>query len=169
MEWILVFVVGLALVISELFLHPGTIIPGLIGFVLILISLVMAMVDLYPGTPTLPTLPQLRLPLENLTIALGASLVIAAILARFLPKTPIYRALVSQSASGVTSVAEQEQEQAARVGQTGVAISNLRPGGKAQFGDAILDVITQGEMISKGQMVRIIRFSGPEGVVELAV
>ncbi|MDB6015856.1 MAG: hypothetical protein JWR19_345 [Pedosphaera sp.] len=167
MEWIIVFVVGFGLVLGELLLHPGTIIPGLIGFGLILISLVMAMVDWYPGMPTLPTLPQLRLPLENLTIALAASLVIGAILARFLPKTHIYRSLVSQSASGVASVAAQEQEQAARVGQTGVAISNLRPGGKAQFGDQILDVITQGEMIPKGSTVRILRHSGAEAVVEL--
>ena len=63
---------------------------------------------------------------------------------------------------------EQELQQASRLGQTGVAISNLRPGGKAQFGEQILDVITQGEMITKGQPVRIIRHSGAEAVVELA-
>ena len=51
MEWIIVFVIGLALVLSELFVHPGTILPGLIGFLLILVSLVMAMVDMYPGKP----------------------------------------------------------------------------------------------------------------------
>jgi membrane-bound serine protease (ClpP class) len=168
MEWIIVFVIGLVLVLSELFLHPGTIIPGLVGFVLILVSLVMAMVDMYPGTPALPSLPQLKLPLENLTIALTCSLLLAAILARFLPKTPLFRALVSQGASGVTSSVNQELQQASRLGQTGVAISNLRPGGKAQFGEQILDVITQGEMISKGQPVRIIRHSGSEAVVELA-
>ncbi len=168
MEWILVFIVGFALVLSELFLHPGTILPGLIGFVLILVSLVMAMVDMYPGTPSLPTMPQLELPFKNLGIAFGSSLVIALVLARFLPKMPVYRTLVSQTASGVTSVLEQEAQQSAQIGQTGVAISNLRPGGKAQFGDQILDVITQGEMIAKGKSVRILRHSGTEAVVELA-
>src|SRR5437879_13831694 len=66
MEWILVFVVGLALVVSELFVHPGTILPGLAGLFLIVVALVMAMVDRYPGRPALPTLPQLELPLRNL-------------------------------------------------------------------------------------------------------
>ncbi|MDB6108886.1 MAG: hypothetical protein JWR69_636 [Pedosphaera sp.] len=168
MEWIIVFVIGLALVFSELFLHPGTILPGLVGFLLILVSLVMAMVDMYPGTPSLPSLPQLKLPLQNLTIALTCSLVIAAILARFLPKTPMFRTLVSQGASGVTSVVELEQQQASHLGQIGVAVSNLRPGGKAKFGEQLLDVITQGEMISKGQPVRILRYSGSEAVVESA-
>ncbi len=166
MEWVIVFVIGLALVISEFFVHPGTILPGLVGMALILVSLVMAMVDMYPGTPAMPTIPQIKLPVENLMISLVSSLVIMIILARILPKTPVYRNLVSQGASGVVSEKAQLQQQASRIGQQGVAVSNLRPGGKAQFGDEILDVITQGEMISQGQKVRIVGNSGTEAVVE---
>jgi membrane-bound serine protease (ClpP class) len=166
MEWVLVFVVGLALIISEFFVHPGTILPGLVGAILIFIALVMAMVDMYPGTPALPTLPQIELPVQNIVIAFGVSLVIMAVLARFLPKTSIYRRLVSQGASGEAAVVEQQREQASRLGEKGVAISNLRPGGKAQFGNDIVDVITQGEMIEKGQAVRIIGYSGAEAIVE---
>ncbi len=166
MEWVIVFVIGLGLVISEFFVHPGTILPGLIGAALIFISLIMAMVDMYPGTPMMPTLPQLEFPLENLGIALGGSLVIGLILARVLPKTPVYRTLVSQTASGDATILEQKQQQATRIGQQGVALSNLRPGGKAKFGEDIIDVITQGEMISKDQPVRIISYSGTDAVVE---
>ncbi len=168
MEWIIVFVIGLALILSELFLHPGTILPGVIGLILIVIALVMAMVDIYPGTPMLPSLPQLKWPLENLVIALVSSVIIAIILARFLPHTPIYRTLVSQGVSGGTVEKELQQQQAAHIGQIGAAISNLRPGGKARFGEQVIDVITQGEMIAKGQPVRILRYSGAEAVVELA-
>ncbi len=166
MEWILVFVVGLALVISELFVHPGVILPGLIGLLLIFVALVMAMVDMYPGMPSLPTMPQLSLPFRNLGIALGSALVTMLILSRILPKTNMYRNLVSQTASGDLTVVAQQKEQAAQIGQTGVAISNLRPGGKAQFGNNIMDVVTQGEMISKGESVRIIGHSAAEAIVE---
>jgi membrane-bound serine protease (ClpP class) len=166
MEWVIVFIIGLALVISELFVHPGVILPGIVGMLLILVSLVMAMVDMYPGTPSLPTLPQIKLPMQNLAIAGGGSIVIMLILARILPKTPLYGALVSNTASGVTSVAAQQQQQSSRVGQQGVAVSNLRPGGKAQFGNDILDVITQGDMVPKGKAVRIIGHSGAEAIVE---
>lgn len=168
MEWVIVFIIGLALVISEFFVHPGTILPGLAGAILIFIALVMAMVDMYPGTPVFPTLPQVELPVRNIIVAMGVSMVIMALLAKFLPKTSIYQRLVSQGASGETVMAKQQREQASRVGEKGVAISNLRPGGKAQFGNDILDVITQGEMISKGQTVRIIGHSGTEAVVESA-
>lgn len=45
---------------------------------------------------------------------------------------------------------------ALQVGQTGVAISYLRPGGKAQFGSLILDVMTDGEVVKKGKRVAVI-------------
>ena len=35
------------------------------------LALVMATVDLYPGMPSLPTLPQLRIPLNDLALAWG--------------------------------------------------------------------------------------------------
>jgi membrane-bound serine protease (ClpP class) len=88
------------------------------------------------------------------------------LLARFLPETPIFRRLVSTTASGELSTAAAEVVRASRVGQVGVAISQLRPGGKAQFGDEIIDVITQGELLQKGSRIRIIGHSATESVVE---
>ncbi len=168
MEWVLVFILGLVLVALELFLFPGTLILGLAGAGLMLVALVMAMVDVYPGMPTLPSLEQLRPRVVSLLITFGGSAVGIWLLSLILPKTSLYGRLVSQSASGVASVAEATQRQEQRIGQVGVALSSLRPGGKAQFGDQILDVITQGDLIAKGQRVRIIAHSGTEAVVELA-
>jgi membrane-bound serine protease (ClpP class) len=165
-EWILVFIVGVALLASELFVHPGTILPGLFGATLIVVSLVMGMVDVYPGGPLVPTLPQFRLPLQQLVLALAIATIIILLLMRYFPKTPLYNVLISQSASGVQSDLQRREKQISRKGQVGVAISALRPGGKAQFGDEIVDVITQGDMISKGEKVRVIGSSGTEAIVE---
>ena len=164
--WAMVFVVGLILVLLELFVFPGSLIVGIGGAVLMLVAIVMGMVDMYPGTPRVPTLPQLQLPLRDLGIALVGTTVIGLILARFLPKTPFFQKLVSQTVSGVSSVAAQEVQQEARIGQIGVAISQLYPGGKAKFDDQILDVITQGELVEKGRPVKIIGHTGPDAVVE---
>jgi membrane-bound serine protease (ClpP class) len=126
----------------------------------------MGMVDMYPGAPLLPRLPDLQAPLRDLSVAVIVSLVIAVILAPFLPRTPFFRQLVSQTASGVRSVAALEAQQEARVGQTGVTISQLYPGGKARFGEQLLDVVTRGEMVEKGRPVKIIGHNGPNAVVE---
>jgi membrane-bound serine protease (ClpP class) len=165
-EWPALFVVGLILVVLELFVFPGVVVLGLAGAGLMLITLIMAMVDLYPGMPAIPTLPQLSLPLRDLTYAFLGTVVLLLLLGRFLPKTTVYHALVSHSASGMESVQTQASTQANQVGREGVALSVLRPGGKAQFGDTILDVMTQGELLPKGARVRIIAHSGREAVVE---
>ncbi len=163
--WILAFVVGILLIALELFVFPGTFIAGILGAMLVLVALVMAMVDVYPGTPSLPSLPQLQLPLRDLSIAAIGSLVIALVLARFLPKTTLFNRLVSQGASGETSVAVHEAQQSTRVGKIGVAVAPLCPGGKARFDDELLDVITRGEMIARGQRVKIIGHTGPNAIV----
>lgn len=164
--WVLVFIVGVILVALELFVFPGTLIAGIIGAVLMLVALIMGMVDMYPGAPLLPTFPDLQDSLRDISVAVVVSFVIGLILAPFLPKTPFFRQLVSQTASGVSSVAALEAQQEARVGQFGVAISQLYPGGKARFGDQLLDVVTRGEMVEKGRTVKIIGHNGPNAVVE---
>ena len=60
----------------------------------------------------------------------------------------------------------QNSEKNSRLGEIGVTVSPLRPGGKAQFGSEILDVISQGEMIQRGTRVKILGFSGHEAIVE---
>jgi membrane-bound serine protease (ClpP class) len=165
MEWLLVFALGLVLVALEFFLFPGTIFVGLAGAGLMLLALVMAMVDVYPGGPTLPSFGQLRLPMTQILLAMLGAIAAAWGLGLVLPKTPLYGRLVSATTSGDRSVAEQNRVQLARVGQVGVTTSPLRPGGKARFGDQILDVISQGELVARGQQVKIIGHSGSEAIV----
>ena len=169
-EWVVVFILGLALIAVELFVYPGTIIIGLLGATLMLAALIMAMVDLYPATtpgvlPSMPSFDKFQLPLQNLGIAtLGGGLAIwlASLL---LPKTPMYRAMVSQSASGMQTEALLDAKQKSLLGQIGVTTSALRPGGKAQFGEQIIDVISQGEMLPKGTRVQVTGSSGAEAIV----
>ena len=120
-----------------------------------------------PGIlPAMPNFDKFELPLQNLGIAtLGGGLAIW-IASLILPKTPMYRAMVSQSASGMQTEASIEAQQTSRKGQIGVTISALRPGGKAQFGEEIIDVISQGEMLPRGTRVRVIGSSGSESIVE---
>src|SRR6185369_8165053 len=147
LEWVAVFVVGLALLALELFAFPGTTALGLTGTALMFVALIMAMVDVYPGMPALPTFKMLELPLRDLFIAFLGGAVAVLVLSQWLPKTSFYGKLVSQNTSGVITEAKLDRQQVSRLGQVGVAISALRPGGKAQFGDEVIDVISQGELI----------------------
>ncbi len=165
-EWVAVFALGIILIAVELFVFPGTLALGLTGAALVLISLLMAATDLYPGTSLVPTLPQLRLPVRNFAIAALIAIAAGWALGAVLPRTPAYRMLVSIGTSGSLTDSVRVQRQVAELRREGVAISTLRPGGKAQFGEDALDVMTQGEMIARGARVRIIGHSGTQAIVE---
>lgn len=165
-EWIALFVLGVVLIGLEIFVFPGTLALGLSGALLLLIALVMATVDFYPGMPAFPSLPQLQLPMRNLTLAALMAALGIAVLGALLPRTPAYHTLVSQGTSGAALAEVQRREQSAQVGWEGVALSVLRPSGKVQFGEQVLDVITQGDLIDRGTRVRIVAHSGRDPVVE---
>ncbi len=165
-EWIAVFVLGVTLVILELFVFPGTIVLGVSGAGLVLLSLVMAGVDFYPEAPRVPTLElDLGRQFLRIGIAVAGAIAVGALLARLLPSVPLFNAMVSSSASGQETEEQLGKQQVAQIGMTGVAVSPLRPGGKARFGEQFLDVITEGESIEKGTPVRIIAHSGAQPVV----
>ena len=176
-EWMLVFVVGVILLALEFFVFPGTVALGVTGAVLMVAAIVMALVDLYPGVPSSPggvSWPTLAGPTrESLANATRVLLIAATGIAlsvwlasKLLPKTSFYSALVSHGASGAATSAAFAQQENTMVGKTGVTISALRPSGKAQFGDAIIDAMSQGDLIERGRAVRIIAFSAGTAVVE---
>jgi membrane-bound serine protease (ClpP class) len=164
--WIVLFILGIVLVLVELLLVPGTFIAGISGVMLMLVALIMGMVDVYPGAPAVPALPDLKAPLRDLSLAVLIALGAVLILARYLPETSIYHKLVSESASGVQSVAAVETRNVSRLGKTGLTVTNLSPGGKARFDEDLVDVVTRGERIEKGRHVRIIGHSGADAVVK---
>jgi membrane-bound serine protease (ClpP class) len=166
LEWTVVFVIGLALFILELFVFPGTLLIGFIGAGLMLAALVMAMVDVYPGMPMFPAFGLVRESLFNVLLTIAAAIIVMIVLSRYLLKTPLFNRLVAQGASGTRSAARIVQTQSTMLGELGVALSTLRPGGKAQFGQKFVDVITQGDLIERGAKVRIVGFSGSDAVVE---
>lgn len=166
-EAVVIFSIGVLLVLGELFLHPGTMIPGLVGVLMIFGSLVWAMVDHWPGTPAMPTSEELRRPMLNLVIALLGGGVLMAVLAKFLPQTSIFRRLVlaTSSASGPAITVPVVNFQL-HAGDTGVAATTLRPSGKATFNGNAHDVITDGDFIREGTSVRVVSVDGMRVVVE---
>lgn len=166
------FVLGVVLVIVEiLFFAHSTIIFGVMGVLLMLAALLWAMIDHYPGQTFFPTGEMLAIPLRNLFIALVASAVTITLLARYLPKTSIYRrfALMTTNPPG-PSLTGQPREFATSLslspGAKGTALSILRPSGKARFADHVVDVITEGEFIAPDTPVTVVQTDGMRVVVK---
>src|SRR6266545_5850257 len=154
-EVVALFVLGIILVLIEiLFFAHTTIVFGVLGVFLMLASLLWTMVDRYPGQNFFPTGKMLAMPLLNLFIAIIGSLIVIALLARYLPRTSIYRrfALMDSNPPGPSLAGAPRQFATALAltpGMQGTAVTVLRPSGKARFADHIVDVVTEGEFIAQ--------------------
>jgi membrane-bound serine protease (ClpP class) len=175
-EWMLVFVLGVILLALEFFVFPGTIALGVAGAGLMVLAVFMALIDFYPGVPSTPggfswptiagpTAESVERALRTLLIAVAGVALGFWLASKWLPKTSIYSTIVSHGVSGAATTAGYVSQENMLVGRTGVTRSPLRPGGKAQFGDAILDVTSQGDMIDNGVPVRIVGYNTGTPVV----
>jgi membrane-bound serine protease (ClpP class) len=171
-EVVALFALGVALVIIEiLFFAHSTIVFGVLGVLLMLASMLWAMIDRYPDQPLFPTGEMLVVPLRNLLLALIAAAIVIWLLAKYLPKTSIYRrfALMTTNPPG-PSLAGVPREFATAIdltpGMEGISLSILRPSGKARFHDQTIDVITEGEFIPMNTSIKVVGRDGMRVVVK---
>jgi len=171
MEGLVVFVLGLALVLIEVFFFPGFLVLAGTGIVLMVAAMLFAMVDYFPGQPTLPSVDAFRLPVVNLMIAIVAAAAVIAFIATRLPSLPGFNRLVLKSVPS-TGEAFRDGDLHCPVeyplGAEGIALSILRPAGRARFGNEILDVVSDGVFVEAGAQVRILRREGSRIIVEPA-
>jgi membrane-bound serine protease (ClpP class) len=99
--------------------------------------------------------------------------IVASFLRKYLPKTHFFNRLMLTPATAKTgqeveismTAPVQGEQVSVRVGDIGEAMSLLRPAGKARFGDAVVDVVAEGEYISKGAKIKITEIHGNRVVV----
>ena len=173
-EVVAMFILGMILVLIEiLFFAHSTIVFGVVGVFLMLASLLWTMIDRYPGQNFFPTGKMLAMPLLNMFIAIVGSFIIIALLARYLPRTSIYRrfALMDSNPPGPSLAGVPRQFTTALAltpGMQGTSVTVLRPSGKASFADHVVDVVTEGEFIGPQTPVTVIQTDGMRVVVKSA-
>ena len=173
-EVVALFVLGIVLVLIEiLFFAHSTIVFGVLGVFLMIGSLLWTMIDRYPQQPFLPTGEMLAIPLLNMFIAIAGSLIVIALLARYLPRTSLYRrfALIDSNPPGPSLAGAPRQFATAlslTPGMQGTAVTVLRPSGKARFADHVVDVVTEGEFIAPQTPVTVLQTDGMRVVVKSA-
>jgi membrane-bound serine protease (ClpP class) len=163
---LIIFVVGLILLILEIFIIPGFGVAGISGIALIVLSLVLSMQGF-----VLPDFEwQRELFRRNIlvvSLSTVSSIIIFGILAYSLPQMKLFSRLTlnaSQSAEEGFTVQGSEEE-GRLLGKRGVVITKLRPVGKAEFDGEPLYVETEGEFVEVGTQVEIIEVSGNRMIV----
>jgi membrane-bound serine protease (ClpP class) len=162
---LLLFLAGIACLLLEIFVLPGFGIFGLGGGCLVLISLILA-----SQTYVLPqNIGELEHSLFPVVVAMLGVVVAAVLLQRWLPRAPILSQMLLEPPAG------EEAEEISRreslvdlegfVGTRGTATTQLTPGGKARFGDMLVNVITDGEVVERGTPIEVVEVQGNRVIV----
>lgn len=158
---ILVFFLGLAAIAVEIFLLPGTIVFGGLGFLFLVMALVLSRQSfVLPNNAVEEGLFLANL--GQLTLLFVSVLVLGALTWRVLPRIPFFNRVFLLPPEPVPSTAGGGSGRGvdpgltALVGRVGVAATVLRPSGAMEIDGQRIDVATEGEFVAAGTKVRVL-------------
>jgi len=172
---ILVFFLGLAAIAVEIFLLPGTVIFGGVGFLCLLLSLVLSRQSFVLPSNELEE-ELLLANLRNLTMLVLMVFALGWLTWRLLPNIPWANRLFlpppersPQTAGGTESGFGLDDALLTKlVGRTGVAATVLRPAGIMEIDGERIDVVTEGEFVEPGTQLKVLYVQGSRVVVAVA-
>ncbi len=158
---ILMFVVGLGLLLLEIFVIPGFGVAGISGIILILASIFLSLV----GADPFLDMNAVSIAIIQLTVALLAALIFIFILVRYLPQSDLFKKFIlseeEKAIEGYTSRTNFSE----LLGVEGIALTTLRPAGTAEFNGKRIDVVTDSEYIEHGKPIIVTAVEGMRVVV----
>jgi membrane-bound serine protease (ClpP class) len=169
---ILVFFLGLAALAVEIFLLPGTVVFGAIGFLCLVMALVLSQQSFVLPSNTVEE-QILVTNLTHVTVLFVLVLVLGAVLWRLLPRIPVVNRmfldapgrLAAATPAGGSGRGLVDAAATALVGRTGTAATVLRPTGTMAIDGDRFDVVTEGEFVEAGTPLRVLYVAGPRVVV----
>jgi len=155
-EAALLFIIGLALLLVEVFVIPGFGIAGVLGLAALFGSIFLSTPD--PSTAV-----------QSLVIAIIGAVVLIIVVFRFTPGRKVFKRLIleMEETPGQGYVAA-KQGLPALIGKRGIAKTTLRPSGTAEIDDVFVDVVTSGEYIEEGSLIVVSNVEGMRVIVKQA-
>jgi len=180
---IAVFIVGIIFVAVELLVFPGTMLPGILGFICIMGALVFTMSgwEIAPIDPTITkdateatptrfafTLSTYATGLRNFAIGITGATALLMLLARYLPQVGPFKHMTLATTAG-GSLAETPASLSAaavRPGDEGIARSALRPYGTIEIAGRQMEATVDSGYLQSGTPIRIREIQGLKIIVE---
>lgn len=165
---ILIFIIGLILLIVEIFVIPGFGIFGIIGIVLIISSLVLAMIfninfD-FSFTSSVTIFQKIAIVLASLTLGFGFSIWLGKKL--ILADTRYGSIALKTEMTKETGYLSQGEGLFHLIGKQGVTTTLLRPSGKIEIENVSYDAISEFGHIEKGTNIEVLKFENSQLIVK---
>lgn len=163
---IILFVLGVALLIFEVFVIPGFGVAGISGLIALALSLILSLQRF-----VIPEFSyQWEILGQNALVVLGSVIgaILGALLLAMLVKNTRFfsRLALAESQQASEGYTAQEASAVERyLNRDGVAETTLRPAGKVRLGEEVLPAESEGSFIERGTSVRVVRVDGNRLVV----
>jgi len=168
---LILFLLGFGLLALELLVIPGFGVCGISGAVLVVASLIMAS-QTFSGLTAGQSLDRAArgfLPIVGAMVTVVAA---GVVLSRFLPGLPWLNRMILTPPGYVTEGPRLRPDLlvtavagAVRIGDIGRTVSPLRPAGKVELEQQLLDVVSEGGWVDAGRAVEVVQIEGNRVVV----
>jgi membrane-bound serine protease (ClpP class) len=150
-ETLVLFIIGVVLLVAEIFL-PGGII-GTLGFAAVLGSFFLASENaVYMGI--------------SILIALLVSIIVSIFMIKVLGrKMSFFRKIILTDSTNTEQGFVSNVNRNELIGKTGIAFTQLRPAGKISIEEEIIDAVSDGAFIQKDRRVKVVKVEGSRIVV----
>lgn len=160
---ILMFVIGVVLLVIEIFVLPGFGIFGIIGILLMVGSLFLGLLSDFEMIDW----SIISIAIIQLGLTFLFTFIVIFLLLRFLPKTEMWSKLILKEQVAARSGYAAKLDFAHLIGEEGIAFTDLRPSGTALINGNRIDVVTEGDFIKNGSRIKVKLSEGSKVVVEV--
>ncbi len=158
---IIMFVIGLGLLLAEIFVIPGFGVAGISGIILIFLSIFLSLL----GSKPFIDMERVSIAIIQISGAILVALIGIFLLAKYLPKSTIFNKLVLGQSEKADEGFVSFPTISELIGKEGIAYTTLRPGGTAEIDGKRVDVVADSEYIDRGTKIRVLRVEGIKVVV----
>lgn len=156
------FIVGIILLLLEIFVVPGFGIAGVSGILMVVAGLFLSLVGSFDHF----TLESLSQPLYTLAGAFVGLAVVLYLMFKYLPQTAAFSRFILDDSESALKGYVASPDFADVIGMSGIAVTTLRPAGVADVQGMRLDVVANGEYVSAGERVIVVHVEGRKVVVQ---
>jgi membrane-bound serine protease (ClpP class) len=153
---VIIFVVGLILIVFEIFVFPGFGIPGILGIVFVFTGLILALVgNVKFNFENVPAIEMFRAIMIVLG-GMGMGIIFVIYMSSRIGRPGLFKKVaLDADQEGFVSVS---LEPVAMIGKAGVAATVLRPSGKVSVDGELYDAVSMKGFIEKGEEVEVKRY-----------
>lgn len=156
-EAAILFFIGFALVMIDLFFLPGFFVLAIPGGLLMLGSLIWGMSDIWPDQPIQWDSDFLFNPLLNLTLGICGAIALFVLLLRFMPKGGLWGRMVLESAiGGESTISSEARNEPSLIGAIGHAVTALFPSGEIEINGKRYDARLELGTVPPGTQVKVV-------------